>query len=166
MARRTLDRPPSDRYVSRPEGGEVPPGGPLGRASPALERWPPIHGWRATVLALLSASVTAAVIVVLAGVLGTTVGTLFVAGFGGALDGLLLAGSFRSRSARRGLAIGLAVAAVWAGALGTWLLALSEGGSLGLIDFMWATTGLLIPAATVVAGLAAAWGASVGLLPQ
>jgi hypothetical protein len=56
----------------------------------------------------------------------------------------------------------VAVAVVFVGAIGTWAVSLAEGGSLGLLDFLWATEGLLVPVELVVAILAAAWGARSG----
>jgi hypothetical protein len=111
---------------------------------------------------VLVAITTAGVLVVVGGVLGLTTGLLFVAGAGGALIGLLLAGSERPRQRLRALAIGLAGAAVLVGAVGGWLIALGEGGALGLLDYLWATTGLLVPAEAAVAAVAAAWGVRAG----
>ena len=60
------------------------------------------------------------------------------------------------------MAIGLAVAAVLVGAIGGWLIALAEGGTLGLLDYLWALTGVLVPIEAVIAALAAAWGVNAG----
>jgi hypothetical protein len=62
------------------------------------------------------------------------------------------------------LAVLLACLAVAIGAVGTWAVAISEGGVLGPIDYLWQTFGLFIPAELIVASLAAAWGASSGPL--
>jgi hypothetical protein len=51
---------------------------------------------------------------------------------------------------------------VIAGAVGSWLVALAQGGTLGLLDYAWATSGLLVPFEIVIALLAAAWGARNG----
>ncbi len=157
MVRRTLDRPPSERYAQ--VGGEVPPPG----AHPAAVARERVRaGWLAEAGALGVAAVTAVVLVIVGGILASTTGLLFVAGVGGALTGLLLAGSSRRRDRLRWAGIGLAIAAVAVGAVGTWLFARAEGGALGLVDFLWATTGLLVPAEAVVAALAAAWGVRSG----
>lgn len=106
--------------------------------------------------------VTALVLVLVGGPLSSTAGLVFVAGLGGAIVGLLLAGSPRAPRVRRRLGLGLAVGAVVAGAVATWLFAQGEGGTLGLLDYLWATTGLLVPAEIAVAAIAAAWGVSAG----
>lgn len=157
MARRTLDRPPSKRYADT--GGEVPPAD-AHRVAVAPERVR--AGWLAEVCAVGVAVATALVLVIVGGLLASTTGLLFVAGVGGALTGLVLAGSTRPRERLRGFGIGLAIAAVAVGAVGTWLFARAEGGALDLVDFLWATTGLLVPAEAVVAALAATWGVRAG----
>jgi hypothetical protein len=113
-------------------------------------------------VAVAAAVATAVALIVVGGVLASTSGQLFVAGVGGAVVGLALAGAQGRRRTARRVAIGLAVAAVAAGALGTWLIALGEGGTLGLAEFLWATSGLLVPAEVVVATIAAAWGVGAG----
>jgi hypothetical protein len=154
--RRTLDRPPSVRYADR-EPGEVrpadsgPPTGPDARLSR-----------RADLAAVGAAIVTAIGLVGLGGVLGWTSGPLFVSGLGGAAVGLLAAGSARPPRLRRRLALVLALLAVVGGAAGDWLIALAEGGALGPLDYLWATSGLLVPGELVIAALAAAWGVRAG----
>jgi len=108
------------------------------------------------------AIIGAALLVVLGGVIGLTTGLLFVAGVTGAGIGLLLAGSSRSRAWVRNAAVATAAVVVLLGAVGSWLIGLAEGGSIGLLDFVWATTGLLVPVELLVAAAAAAWGASAG----
>ena len=104
-------------------------------------------------------------------VLASTFGLLFVAGVMGAAIGLLLArasvatedtGPAVSRSLVVRLAIGLAIVAVVVADVGTWLFALGEGGTLGLIDYLWTTFGPFVPGVALVAGVTAAWGASAG----
>jgi len=162
MARRTLPHPPSDRYAQ--VGGEV-------RSAGAPRDDGPDHrptargratGWQPEIGSVVAAVLTAVVLGLVGGVLGLTTGLVFVAGVGGAATGLLLAGSSRSRSRRRVGAISLAVLAVVAGAIINWILAAAEGGVLALPDYLWATTGLLVPAEAVVAGLAATWGLRAG----
>lgn len=154
MARRTLPHPPSARYAQ--------PGGEVG-GSPRLEDDAATSAsWRPELGALLAAIGTAGLLLLLGGVLGMTTGLLFVAGVGGAIIGLLLAGSPRPRSRLRIAGIALAVGAVLAGAVGGWLIALGQGGALGLVDYLWALTGILVPVEVIVAAIAAAWGLSAG----
>ena len=160
MARRTLDHPPSDRYAARPGGGEVAPGDRRAEALPPPEAARRRLSPEAS--AILVAAAMAAILVIVGGVIGSTIGPVFVAGVGGGLLGLLLAGSSRPRPSLRWVGILLAVAAVLAGAVGSWLIALAEGGTLGPVDFLWATTGLLVPVEAIVAAIAAAWGVGAG----
>ena len=112
--------------------------------------------------AILIAIVGTALIVLIGGLLASTAGLLFVAGITAAAIGLVAAGSGRPKPWIQRLAIGLGLAVVVVGAIGTWVVALAQGGSLGLVDFLWATSGLLVPAEAVVTVLAAAWGARAG----
>ena len=59
-------------------------------------------------------------------------------------------------------AVGLALLAVTAGALGTWAYGRLEGGVMDPLSYLWETLGLYVPAQAAVAGLAAAWGAGAG----
>jgi hypothetical protein len=155
MARTPLERPPSDRY--RPGRG-----GDAGRRPDVPDPVVAAGGRRAAVGALLAAAVGAALLVVVGGLLEVTTGIIFVAGITGAAVGLLLAGSPRPRRTIRWASVGITLVVVAVGAIGTWLIALGQGGTLGLVDFLWATTGLLVPAEAVVAAAAAAWGAGAG----
>lgn len=112
--------------------------------------------------AVALAMAVALVLVLVGGILESTTGLVFVAGVGGALVGLALAGSPRPRQRMRWLGMGLAALAVAGGAIGTWLIALGQGGTLGVIDFLWATTGLLVPVEAAVAALGAVWGVGAG----
>lgn len=156
-ARRTLERPPSDRYRST-RGGEVP--GPAdqrprgeeadaGRTSPELQ---------AAVIAIIGA----ALLVLVGGVLAFTTGLLFVSGVTAAAIGLFLAGADRPRPWVRHVAVATSIGVVVVGAIGAWLVGLAEGGNIGLFDFLWATTGLLVPAELLIAIVASAWGARAG----
>ena len=118
--------------------------------------------FRSEARALVVAALGSAVLVVVAGVLGLTTGQLFVAGVSGAAVGLIAAGSERPKPWVRRYSIVVALGVVAVGAIGSWLIAAGQGGSLGLLDFLWATSGLLVPAEALVAGLAAAWGAGAG----
>lgn len=154
MARRMLPRPPSDRYAQ--------PGGEVASGARHEDDGTAGGGWRAEAGALAAAIVTAALLLLLGGVLGMTTGLLFVAGVGSAIIGLILAASPRRRSQLRIAGIAMAVGAVLVGAIGGWLIAVGEGGALGLIDYLWALTGILVPVEVIVAALAAAWGVSAG----
>jgi hypothetical protein len=119
-------------------------------------------GWGAELRAIVIAIVGAALLVVVEGILDVTTGLLFVAGITSAIVGLVAAGSPRPKRWVSRFALAVAVLVVVAGAIGAWLVALAEGGKLGILDYLWATTGLLVPFELVVAVLAAAWGARNG----
>ena len=159
---RRLAEAPSARYA---QGGAIPgePGGAGGASG------------RPIVQAVVIAAVGAALLFLLGGLLSTTIGFLFIAAAMGAGVGLTLAGlavvastgggvarAPRSRAAVRQAAIVLAVGAVVLAALATWLFARSEGGVLGIVDYLLSTFGFLVPAEIVLAALGAAWGASAG----
>jgi hypothetical protein len=121
--------------------------------------------------AIVIAVAGAALLILVAAVLASTVGLLFVSGTMGALIGLVLAHArvpdengraALTRGTVRWLAIAIAVGAVLVAATGTWLIALAQGGTLGPIDYLLTTFGPFVPAELVLAGLAAAWGASAG----
>lgn len=104
-------------------------------------------------------------------IFSSTAGLLFIAGLTGGAIGLLLARAAvpgdadqpaLTRRAATWLAMGLAVAAVAAGAIATWVFARGEGGTLGLIDYLLETFGLIIPGEIVIATIGAAWGAGAG----
>jgi hypothetical protein len=155
-----LPRPPSARF-ERP-APSVDPGGTPGRAAIWLELAP----------AFLAGLVTAAVLVLVGGVLAERQGLLTISGLGGAAIGLLAARASVSRSgvalpaltrpATRKAAISLAVLAVLAGALGTWAYGRLEGGVMEPLAYLWATLGPFVPAEAVLAAVAAAWGAGAG----
>jgi len=119
-------------------------------------------GVGAEIKAVVVAVVGAAVLVLVGGILASNSGLLFVAGVTAAGIGLVAAGSSRPKTWIRRFAIGLAIVVVVVGALGAWAIALAQGGNLGLLDFLWATTGILVPAELLIAALAAAWGARAG----
>ena len=123
------------------------------------------------------AAVGAGLLFLLGGLLSTTVGLLFIAAAMGAGIGLTLAGlavaapsdagtgtapAPISRAAVRRAALVLAIGAVAFAAIATWLFAQSEGGVLGIVDYLWSTFGLLVPAEAVLAAVGAAWGAGAG----
>ncbi len=126
--------------------------------------------------AILIGLAGAAGLAVVGGLLASTAGLLFVAGLAGAAIGLALSRAaapsptapdpdgvpvIARRTVLR-LAVLIAAAAVLAGALVTWLIAIAEGGALGPLDYLWTTFGLFVPAELIVASIAAAWGANAG----
>lgn len=149
---RRLAHPPSDRY----QAAEA-------RAAAAAEAGDPAASVaRGVAVAAVAAIVGAVAIVWVGGVLTITDGLIFVAGFTGlAVAFALRWGSGRELSRRRRavLAIGLAAGAVVLGQLGLWQYGLTEGGVLGLFDFLGQVYGPLVlvefAAAAVVAWLAA-----------
>jgi hypothetical protein len=115
--------------------------------------------------------VGAALLFAIGAVFSSTAGLLFIAGLTGGTIGLLLARAAVPGEAaqlalsRRGatwLAVVLAIAAVAVGAIATWLFARGEGGTLGLVDYLIETFGLIIPGELVIAAIGAAWGAGAG----
>jgi hypothetical protein len=157
---RRLDQPPSARYAI-PDRGE--PEGRVGSLAKPVAQ------------ALVAAAVGAALLFLVGAVVASTAGLVFVSGAMGAAIGLLLAGASRAPddgqpALRRGsvlwLAIGIAAAAVIVAAVATWLNAQAEGGTLGLIDYLFETFGPFVPGELLVAVLGAAWGASSGPLQR
>ena len=154
---RRLPEPPSTRYAT-PERPLPAPGAASSLTGPLV---------RATIVALAGA----VALVLVGAVLASTVGLLFVSGLAGAVIGLVLARAAvpmeetRLPTPRRTvlwLAIALSLSAVVVAALGTWLIALQEGGTLGFLDYLLAAFGPFVPAEAVLATLTAWWGASVG----
>ena len=122
---------------------------------------------RADIAALLGA----AALVLVGAVFASTFGLLFVAGAMGAAIGLLLArasapGDSGGRPVARSfvgrLSVGLALATVVIAFIGIWLYGRGEGGTLGLLDYLWTTFGPFVPGVAIVAAIAAAWGANAG----
>jgi len=163
---RHLDRAPGERYA-RHGAGHVAAG-----AATDADRGEPRQ---ALVVPLVKAATVALVgaglLYEIGALLSSNVGLVFVAGLTGAAIGLLLAraaapggGDLPGLTRRQALwlAVGLTVAAVVLGAVGTWLHALGEGGALGPIDYLLETFGIIVPGELVVGSVAAAWGASAG----
>ena len=126
-----LDRPPGARYA---EAAEAP-----AHASPV----------RGVAWAALVAVGGAAAIVALGGPLAVSVGLLVVAFLIGRFVGLTLRSRCRA-------AVIIALLAIVVGQLGIWLYARSEGGVLGLVDYLGQAFGWLVPAQLLV-GAAVAW---------
>jgi hypothetical protein len=130
--RRTLDRPPGDRYLERDadrRAGSGPADSPIVRG---------------TAVALGGALV----ITFLGGPLSVTAGLLVAAAF----IGWLVATAVRPALVP---AIVLSVGSVALGLVGIWLFARLEGGVLGLFDYLGEVQGPLAPLQLVVAGLVA-----------
>ena len=133
--RTRLDRPPGARFDQPAEGA--------GAASAAA----PARGvaWAATI-----AVVGAAAITVLGGPLAVSVGLLVVAFLIGRFVGLTL-------RTRKATAVTITLFGVLLGQLGIWLFARSEGGVLGLVDYLGQAFGWLVPAQLVVGAVLAWW---------
>ena len=162
-----LDRPPSDRYVTRAAAGGPSSSGVLGAPTARTSSAAGVVG-----KAIVAGVVTAIVLVIVGGVLAEHRGLLAIAGLGGAAIGLLVARGaaspdgtmkpvFTRRQAAR-IAAGLALATVVGAALGTWAYGRLEGGVMDPVTYLWETMGLLLPAEAVIAMIAAAWGAGAG----
>lgn len=64
------------------------------------------------------------------------------------------------RGGRRWTAAVIAVAGVALGQVGLWLIARGEGGTLGVIDYLGETFGVLVPAELLIAAAVAWWRAA------
>ena len=132
--RTRLDRPPGARYDQPAQAGD----------DAAPER--PFSGiaWTAVI-----AIVGAAAIVALGGPLAVSLGLVVVAFLIGRLVGLAL-------RARWPAAVTITLLGILVGQLGIWLYARSEGGVLGLVDYLGQAFGWLVVAQLVI-GAAVAW---------
>jgi hypothetical protein len=124
--------------------------------------------------AVIAGLLGAAALVLVGGVLASTFGLLLIGGATGAVVGLLVARAavpadsaipIPRRTVVR-IGVGVALAAMVVGDLGLWLFALSEGGVLGPLDYLWTTFGPFVPGVALVAALTAWWGASAGPVQQ
>ena len=159
---RQLERPPGERYA---EAGAGQPGGVAADSAAGNALFAPF------VKSLVAALVGTLILYALGALLSSSAGLVFVAGLTGAAVGLLLAraaapgrGEAPALTRRRVLraAIAISVLAVVVAAVGTWLHALAEGGALGLLDYLFETFGVIVPAELVIAAIGAAWGAGAG----
>jgi hypothetical protein len=157
---RRLSQPPSARYVGAGSGRA--PG-----ASSAGERSAlPGPFAKAAIVGIAGAIAMVAI----AAFIGSSLGLLFVAAATGITIGLVMARAAvpaddaqpMSRRSAMWLAVATVLAAVVLADVGIWLVALSEGGVLGLFDYLWTTFGATIPGVAIVAAITAAWGTSVG----
>ena len=172
---RRLAEPPSARYAraagEAPGGSDPTDGGAAGR-DPAADG-SALAGPLAR--AMLVAVAGAIALVLVGAVLASTFGLLFVAGITGALVGLVLSRAAAPLDESRRpvprrtlawLALALSLGAVTVAAVGTWLFARAEGGTLELVDYLLTTFGPFVPAEAVIAAVAAWWGASTGPVQQ
>lgn len=149
---RRLERPPADRFTT--PAGTAPagtaPGEPAAAGSPG----------RGLASAAAAAAVGAAALIVLAGVFAVSAGLVVVAAVLGRFVALALRAGSRGTIAGRarvGSAVALSVAAVVVAQLGIWLYARSEGGALGLADYLGQTFGWLVPLQVIVAAATTWW---------
>ena len=142
--RRRLDQAPSERYGARAAPTAT---GDHAAAEAAVIGLPRGRG-----AALAVAALGAVVVIVVYGILATTIGLLAIAGGTGFLAGLALRGTHGAP----GRAVLIAVGAMLVGILGSWVVSLAEGGVTGPIDYIGQTLGPLVLIVPSVAA-AAAW---------
>ena len=161
--RRRLERPPSERFAGPGRPGEDGIEGDGGVAAGSALTAP-------LVLAIVVAAGGAGLLVLLGAILASTVGLLFISGAIGASIGLVLARAAVPAGAAHPLprrtvtvlAVLLTLAAIIGAGVATWLYARSEGGTLGLLDYLLTTFGPFIPGELAIGSVAAAWGANAG----
>jgi hypothetical protein len=144
-----LERPPGERYAAPRAGGD--------ETAPAGSG--PIRG---ILLASVAGAIGSAASIALFAVASVSAGLLVVA----AVTALFVAEALRAgrgntmpRRLRRSLALYTAVESVAVAQVGIWLFARSEGGALGLIDYLAQTFGPLVPLQFAIAALVAWWSA-------
>lgn len=149
---RRLPHPPSDRYrdleTEASDAARAQAAATSAATSPA----------KGVAYGLAAATVGAAAIIVLGGVLALSAGLLVVAAITGWAVAIGLragAGPHFNRGARIRLALVFATLALGVGQLGLWLYARSEGGVLGPFDYLAETFGFLVPSQFVAAWFAA-----------
>jgi len=138
---RRLERPPGERYAPPPE--QAP-------RKPSLVR--------GVVVASLVAVVGAVAMTLLAGQLAISSGLLVIAVVIGRFIGLGLRAGARSTinpGRARTLALILAVGGIALAQVGIWIYARSEGGVLGLGDYLGQVFGVLVPLEFALAGIVA-----------
>jgi len=136
---RRLDRAPGERFAAGPRA-----------SAPTSSDAAPSAGRRDTAIAVAAAVIAAGAIVILVGSLGTMTGLLFAAG----VSGFVIGARVPMRPA-----LVLTLGAVIAGDLGTWLVARSEGGVLGIGDYLFATFGPYLTGQLAIGALSAWWAA-------
>lgn len=159
---RRLERPPSDRYVA----GDVQTGAGGGAAT----RVPRSALSSPLVRALVVGALGAVALFIVGALLASPAGLLFTSGAVGGAVGLVLARAVVPRDDARPvprrtvarIAVAVAIVAVAIAAVATWVFALGEGGTLGIVDYLLDAFGLFIPGEVVIAAGAAVWGANAG----
>jgi hypothetical protein len=142
---RLLDAPPSERYT-RTARADLPPDD-----DPS-----PLRG---IVMAILVAGLCGLILVVLGGAFDFTAGLIVVAFFLGRLTATAMrigAGPTVTGARLLGTAVGISLVAVVVAQLALWGWARWEGGSLGPVDFLAQTYGVLVILQLLLAG-GAAW---------
>jgi uncharacterized membrane protein YidH (DUF202 family) len=142
--RTRLDRPPGERYDQPVQAGEAP-----SAAGPA----------RGVAWAAIVAVAGAAFVVALGGPLAVSLGLVVVAFLIGRFVALAMragTGTTITPGRRAATAVTVAILGILLGQVGIWLYARSEGGVLGLVDYLGQTFGWLVPAQLLV-GAAVAW---------
>ena len=156
---RRLDRAPGERYVGPPRdvddpgGRRIPTGpGPLGQPSQT----------RAFVSGTIAAVIALIVFLIFAGPLSFAPGLVVIAIFAGRLIGLSVksaAGATVSSDGRTVIAMVISLGWFAASQLGIWAFARSEGGALGLLDYLAQVFGPLVPIQAIAVVLVAWWSA-------
>jgi hypothetical protein len=139
--RRRLDRPPSERYADMPNADADASAAPV---EPVAEPSATTRIARGAAVAVAGA----AVLILLGGPLSVTAGLVAAA----AVIGWLVGTTVRSTAP----AVALALASVAVGLVGVWLFAQSEGGVLGIVEYLIDVHGPLVPIEFAAAGLLAA----------
>jgi hypothetical protein len=165
--RQKLERPPGERYLRRPtserssgEDGQGKPEAAAGKPEAAAAGDPEVAAapGRGIAYGVVVSIVGALLIAILAGELAVTSGLIVVAAAVGWFVPrsirLGARGSLTANQARIGAAL-IAVGGVVLGQVGIWLIARSEGGVLGITDYLGEVFGPLVPIELGVAALVA-----------
>jgi hypothetical protein len=142
---RRLAHPPSDRYR-------------VAHAAFAPEPEPAAWPGRGRAFGTIAGVAGAAAIIALGSVLTVTAGLLVVAAATGWAVGMGLrvgAGGPRASGGQARSAVAITLVAIGLGQLGLWSYALSEGGVLAPLDFLWQVYGGLVPVEFGVAAVTA-----------
>ena len=147
---RRLERAPGERY--REDTAASPPEATATAATPA----------RGIAWGSVIAVAGAAAIALLAGALNVTLGLLIVAGLIGRYVAVAVGAGGAPKANAQASATAIALFGVAVGQVGIWLYARSEGGVLGLLDYLAQTFGWLVPLQLAIAALVAWWSARSG----
>ena len=113
----------------------------------------------------MAAIAGAVVIAAGGGLLTITAGLLVVAAIVGWVVAVALvlgagAPTATERGRRRWTAAAMALAGITLGQVGLWLIARGEGGTLGVVDYLAETFGVLVPAELLISAVVAWWRAA------